>query len=80
MTDKEKIAILKEALKYYADKTNWSIVEDYDGYIVEGLISYDDVEEPKRHPGAWSGYGHGGLRARRTLENIKFFEEPEDET
>jgi len=62
---------LVEALKFYADKENWTITEDYEGYVVEGFIIGSDIENPPKTPNTWNGYGWGGKLARQALEQHK---------
>jgi hypothetical protein len=59
---------LVAALNFYAAKENWTIQEDYDGYINEGFIVSEDIECPPKNPNTWSGYGYGGRRAREALK------------
>jgi len=66
-----KLEIAVDALAFYADKDNWTITEDYDGYIIEGLLIYEDIEDPPKLGRTWTNYGVGGKRARQALKEIK---------
>lgn len=63
-----EIKRLRNALEFYASKENWTITEDYNGYVVEGFIVEDDIEYPPKIPNTWNGYGWGGKRARQALK------------
>lgn len=69
-----------EMAEFYANKDNWTINEDYDGFIHEGWITSEDIEYPPKIPNTFSGYGYGGKKAREfllslseTTESVSYF-------
>lgn len=64
-----------EMAEFYANKDNWTINEDYDGFIHEGWITSEDIEYPPKIPNTFSGYGYGGKKAREFLTNVSEFTE-----
>ncbi len=66
----EKLKIAKDALEFYADKNNWTIQEDYEGYVNGGFIDSEDIERPEKIENTWTGYEYGGKKAREALEKL----------
>lgn len=57
-----RLAAAEEVLEYYAKRSNWWIDEDYDGFIVNGIIDRGDVDAEDE-----IGYTAGGKQARAYL-------------
>lgn len=54
----------REALEFYARREHWGCEEDYQGFVVYGIIDIDDQEKIKD----LGHFEYGGKRARKALE------------
>lgn len=55
---------LRTAVEFYAHPKNWEVTTDYEGYLVEGIIRWDDLE-------TMEGTKVGGSKARATINQVK---------